>query len=72
MRVRHAPALRHVIQQYIGERNDGHALVVRHHGLHWRKARALGLPRRGEVQRFDKAQATACAHRLQQREVLAR
>ena len=69
MRIGHAPALPHAVQQQIGQRDQAHALVVGHEGADRCEGRILGLARRRVVQRFDKAVAGAWRQNLQALEV---
>ncbi|MNV10956.1 hypothetical protein D3C71_1015020 [compost metagenome] len=55
--MRRAPALRNATQQHVGQRHDGHALVVGHVGADQREPLAMGLAFGREVQRLVKAVA---------------
>ena len=76
-RVGHRPAARQALQQHIGQRNQGHALVVGHEGADQGvfigaggfAAGCIGLARRGVVQRFDEAPAAARAQHLQRAQI---
>ncbi len=70
MRIGHAPALGHAIEQHIGQRHDAHALVVGHEGVDRRERAALGLARRCEVERLDEAVAPARRELLQSMQIL--
>ncbi len=71
VRVRHAPALRHAPTQHVGQRHDGHALVVGHVGAHRRAGAALRLARGGEIERLDEPVSTACREAGEVAHVLA-
>ena len=75
VRVGHAPALRHAVQQHVGQRHQRHALVVGHEGLDADQRRALhlaaALARGREVQRLEKTQPAARAKALECRQVQA-
>ena len=68
-RVAHAPAPWRAVQQHIGQRDDGHALVVGHHGVDRRAAAAAGLALGGEVDRFDETHRAARMQGLQPAQV---
>ena len=69
--MRHTPALRHATQEHIGQRHDGHALVVGHVGADQREPLAMGLAFGREVQRLAKTIASARRQRGQPAEVVA-
>ena len=56
----------------VGQRDDGHALVVRHEGAHDFEARAVGQPFGREVDALVEAEAAARAEPLQALEVADR
>ena len=67
--IAHAPALRRAVQQHIGKRYKGHALVVRHESAHRGESLVARAPRGREVQRLDEAIALPGCQRLQRCEV---
>jgi hypothetical protein len=52
----HAPAPRHAIEQHVGQRHDGHALVVRHVGRNRREPCRTALPGRCEIERLHESE----------------
>ena len=69
VRVRHAPTARRAVEQHVGDRDDAHALVVRHEGVDAGEAAGVVLATGAEVERLDETVAGARRQRLHQREV---
>ena len=73
VRVGHAPALHHAVQQDVGQCHQRHALVVGHEGLDPDQRRAVHLPaalsRGREVQSLEKSEPAARAKALERRQV---
>ena len=69
VRVGHAPAARRAVEQHVGNRDDAHALVVRHKGVDTCEALGRGLPAGAEIERLDEAVAGARRELLHAREI---